>query len=324
MDSAATAEPTTASGHAHAKAILVGEHFVLDGATAVAIGLPGFRTEVRVHRVQPGSLRVHFAPESAPQGTWADDTRKMLQMACELVGLEGEIEVTIASTVPLGRGLGSSAALAVAAVRAAERLHHLRDPADADLLADAREVECIVHGHSSGLDPAAAATDGAVLFRGGAVQERVAVAQVPALQQARWVLLDLGMAASTRAAIAAARNARGKLGDAAVHRLVAQTTAAAETVARALHAGDVTTLAEGLQAAGQALVLLGVVDMAMQVVIDTALEAGALAAKQTGAGLGGMLLALCDTPEAAGKVRSRCKSLTAGQWLVPVAMTEKK
>ncbi|MSP90476.1 MAG: hypothetical protein EXR79_01510 [Myxococcales bacterium] len=310
---------TEASGYGHGKAILVGEHHVLDGATAVAIGLPWFRTDVTLGCWGSGPLTVSFEAGTDLGGTWAEDTRKMLTKACTLADVDADVTVAIRSNVPLGRGLGSSAALAVAAVRAAHRLATGAAPDGADLLADAREVECIVHGRSSGLDPAAAAGTGAVLFRGGGILDRVPIACTPALLAARWVLLDLGVAASTRTAIEAAQTARGRLGAEAVRSLRDRTTAAAAMAASALERGDVDALAEALTTAGACLEPLGVVDGAMRVVLDAAIDSGARAAKQTGAGMGGMLLALCADAGAAERVRAATRNLTAGQWVLTVA-----
>ena len=310
---------TDARGAGHGKAILVGEHHVLDGATALAIGLPWFRTDVTLARSGAGPLTLDFDADTDLGGTWAGDTRQMLAKACTLAGLDGQVTVAIRSNVPLGRGLGSSAALAVAAVRAAHRLARGAAPEGADLLADAREVECIVHGRSSGLDPAAAAGTGAVLFRGGGILDRLAISATPALLAARWVLLDLGVAASTRTAIEAAQSARSRLGPDAVRRLRERTTTAATVAAAALEKGDVDALAEALTTAGACLEPLGVVDAAMRMVLDAAVGAGARAAKQTGAGMGGMLLALCADAGAAERVRATTKRLTAGQWVLAVA-----
>ncbi len=281
----------TATGHGHGKTILIGEHHVMDGARALAIGLPPFRTDVTLTRGAPGTLHVTLEDDVDP--VVANDTRHMFLAAAQAAGLSGEIRARIESTVPMRRGLGSSAALAVAAVRAAWRLADRAEPTAAELLHAARQCESIVHGNSSGLDPAAAAGTDPVLFQSGQVLQRVHVA--PVLASARWLLADLGASVPTRDAIAIAMHHRRELGVDAVKELNAQTSAAADQAMAALESGDLTRLAIALRSAGEAMEPLGVVNVAMREALVAMRAAGALAAKQTGAGLGGMLLALCTT-----------------------------
>ena len=46
-----------ATGHGHGKTILIGEHHVMDGARALAIGLAPFRTDVTLTRGTPGACK---------------------------------------------------------------------------------------------------------------------------------------------------------------------------------------------------------------------------------------------------------------------------
>ena len=299
---------TTATGHGHGKTILIGEHHVMDGARALAIGLPPFRTDVTLTRGAAGTLKIVL--EDDVDALVAEDTCKMFQAALEPAGLDGEVLVHIASSVPMRRGLGSSAALAVAAVRAAYRLADREAPSPEALLEAARACEAIVHGRSSGLDPAAASGTDPVLFQSGRVLQRVHVA--PALRNARWLLADLGASVPTRDAIAIAMHHRRELGVDAVRALNEQTSGAADLAMRALENGDLPDLARALSTAGEAMEPLGVVNVAMQDALQAMRAAGALAAKQTGAGLGGMLLALCaneaDAQAVATAIAPRIKS----------------
>ena len=304
----------TATAVGHGKTILIGEHHVMDGALALATGLAPFATEVAMSRHADGALRVELQPALDP--LVADDTRQMLRAAAQSAGLDGELRVSIASTVPMRRGLGSSAALAVAAVRAAWQLAGRGAPEPSALLAAARACENVVHGHSSGLDPAAAAGQVPLLFQHGAVVRTLAVAAQ--LRDARWVLVDLGTSIPTRDAIAIAVHRRREMGAAAVAALTAQVSVAAEQAAGALETGDLTKLAIALRSAGLALEPLGVVSAPMQEVLARMRDAGALAAKQTGAGLGGMLLGLCPTAAAAAAVTAAVTAHSRGQWSLAI------
>lgn len=305
---------TTATGHGHGKTILIGEHHVMDGARALAIGLPPFRTDVTLTRGEAGALRITLDDDVDVQV--AQDTQQMFLAAARAAGLTGEIRVHIASTVPMRRGLGSSAALSVAAVRAAWQLAERPEPTGPELLDAARQCESIVHGRSSGLDPAAAAGTEPVLFQQGQVLQRVHVA--PKLATARWLLADLGASVPTRDAIAIAMHERRELGPEAVKALNDQTSAAADQAMEALESGDLTRLAIALRTAGEAMEPLGVVNVAMRDALTAMCAAGALAAKQTGAGLGGMLLALCRSEEDAQAIASAVAARIRAHWTLAI------
>jgi mevalonate kinase len=292
---------STCTGTGHGKAILVGEHHVQTGAVET-LPARNFGLDWRDVRL----------PEAVRR-----DTLAMITRACDLAGLDVALRLTIDSTVPIRSGLGSSAALAVAALRAAHGLQG-RMLAANHLLDEAREVECVVHGRSSGLDPAAAAAGGgAVLFQEGRVLAQVAIHR--SLTSARWVMLDLGGGVPTREAIDLAHVHRARLGPQLVKELTLSVSDAARDAARGLEVGDLVTLGDAIARAGTAMEPLGVVDTAMRHVLSLCVEGGALAAKQTGAGLGGMLLALAPDEAVAQRILALTLPHVRAHWLLPLA-----
>lgn len=313
-------------GAAHGKAILIGEHWVLAGVPALALALPSWTTQVRWG--DEGPLRL--AADSPLDAEAAASSLTMLRAACaELaahaglavdvkVELLGRGEVAIASTVPMHRGFGSSAAFAVAALRA------LADREGAALLPDqvwaaARAVENVVHGSSSGLDPAAAMADGAaVRFQGGAPRGAIRPAVTPAMRDARWVLLDVGAAPSTATAVARAKAARAAMPEPFHEALWHATATAAAQAEAALVCGDPVALGAAMDAADAALRPLGVVDARLEAAIEAMRAAGALGAKQSGAGMGGVVLALAPDATIADTMRSAGAQCAAATWMLEI------
>jgi mevalonate kinase len=125
----------------------------------------------------------------------------------------------------------------------------------------------------------------------------------------------------TRQAIAVADQHRACLAADDHQAWVDATTAAAQQAADALATGDVAALAHALSSAGAALEPLGVVDARMRQVLALAVQGGALAAKQTGAGLGGMLLALLPNAAVAPAVRALVAPHVHDTWLIPLTAT---
>ena len=74
------------------------------------------------------------------------------------------IRLTIGGDLPMGYGLGSSAAVVVGIIRVAS-LFFQRSLPLSDMLILAKQVEHLQHGQSSGIDPSACLHEGVILYR---------------------------------------------------------------------------------------------------------------------------------------------------------------
>ena len=101
-------------GVAPGKLILCGEHAVVDGYWAIATALPRLTTVTLTPR--PGPTALAAAPDAL------DTTDGRLLPALLTVLPADGLAVGIRSELPIGCGLGSSAALAVATLRALAEL----------------------------------------------------------------------------------------------------------------------------------------------------------------------------------------------------------
>ncbi len=138
-----------ATGSAPGKVILSGEHAVVYGYPCIATAL-SLRTTVRLYE-RPGSTGLADSSGADPR----------LQKALAAVLPPDGLGVEIDSTLPIGRGLGSSAALSVALVRARAAWENRT----LDFEATHRQgfvVERLFHGSPSGVDHAVSALGGAV------------------------------------------------------------------------------------------------------------------------------------------------------------------
>ena len=166
-------------GKAHAKVILVGEHFVVpsvdargnavSGSAAVAIPLPGLHTEVRL--TPSTSVSCELDSESEEQG-FTDGATDLMEKALRLAAnrfqwdlAEKPLHIYSSSNFPASRGLGSSASFSVALTRAFKRL----SAKQCDVRTEAQQLENLFHGKSSGLDTSTIAGDAAILFRNGEI-----------------------------------------------------------------------------------------------------------------------------------------------------------
>jgi len=292
------------------KVYLFGEHAVVYGEPAVPCAIER-RARVDVQRRTDGKLRVHSEDLSlngftVEYGTSSDD-RPDVDVSESLVSaamgyVDGAIDqvrdvtgdddvgfdVTIESDIPLGAGLGSSAAVVVAAIDAATR--ELGVTLDIDELAErAFQTEYAVQeGQASRADTFCSATGGAVRVEGDDCRSLDAP-ELPIV-----IGFD-GGAGDTGELVAGVR------------RLREQYTFAAETIEtigdivrngeQALADGDVEELGRLMDFNHGLLSALGVSSRSLDRMVWAARDADAYGAKLTGAGGGGCIVALDPTDE---------------------------
>jgi mevalonate kinase len=266
-----------AQGSAPGKLILFGEHAVVYGHPAIAAAV-GLRSTVRLHR--------HGGPTHIRRSSFRDE--RLQQAVARALPPQG-LAVDIASELPPGRGMGSSASIAVAMVRAAVALAGERP--DADLLFErSLALERIFHGQPSGVDNAVSIRGGMVRYRKGPplVLQPIAVQQPLEL-----VVLDSGRTGSTASLVAQVRAARP-----AVDPILDAIGALVERLGEL--GDDPATLGAAMDENHALLRQLGVSDDTLDGLCAFAREHGALGAKLSGAGGGGVVLAWTPRERQAG------------------------
>lgn len=259
----------SAEGWASGKLILVGEHAVVHGQPAVAFAV-SLGTTVRLTPTDGATaLDVDF-----------DDPR-LREAVVTAVGEQGW-RVHIRTDLPVGRGMGSSASLAVALVRA----HAAATGTSPDVYARALTVERVFHGNPSGVDVAVATHGGVLRFQRTAEGATWSRLPCPGWQV---VVLDSGTRGDTGALVAGVTARRPGIDDdlAAIGAVVDQ-------VADVLD--DPPALGPLLTENHRLLGRLGVSTPVLDDLVQLALDHGALGAKLSGAGGGGVVLALVDDP----------------------------
>lgn len=270
---------------AFGKWILVGEHAVLRGAPALVFPLTS------------KSLQLHFTPNSKPFMLFYEGEARthaqekvslVLDTAFELLHISPQGHLHIKNEIPVGTGLGASAALSVAI---AKWLKACFEP-KLDIFNFARELENLLHGQSSGLDIAGSmATDGCVYFQSG-----VATVLKPSWQP-HIKLSYSGSEGNTAqciekvAALKAANPKQALAVDARMQQAV-------EQAKEALVTEDIHLLAEAMNHASSCFSDWGLISASLKQQMEQEIEKGALAVKPTGSGCGGHIISLWH-PEAA-------------------------
>jgi len=296
-----TSSPQPTRAEACGKAIIVGEHAVVYGATAVAMPVQSMHIHVQLSPVRNSRGQVVFA-ESGERPTVrlmlgrkraSEHLTAVVEDAFALLGIRPfSVDIEGHSSVLMGGGLGSSAALCVVTLRALAASVGIKLGAG-DLALLANQLEARFHGKPSGLDTAVVAHERLIAFRRGTPPVAFAAASPNGTtgDGAGWsfALIDSGMRAPTIAMIKlAAPFFAGSAGDARVKRFDTHAT----TSMRALASGRIDDLAGAMSEAQTLLSEAGVATAPLVEISDESVRCGALAAKITGAGGGGCVLAL--------------------------------
>ncbi|MBL8783363.1 MAG: mevalonate kinase [Deltaproteobacteria bacterium] len=273
-------------GRAIGKAIVVGEHFVVHGSPAIAVPVRGRHVEVVIGARTLATARRH--PES-------ERARSAIVAMLDELGVPenalSEVALEVGGDLPLGAGLGGSAAVAAALGRAL-------GVSAADLPDFVHRMERLAHGKPSGVDGAVVCAERAVWFQvtdeGPQMRwldgedGRAAAADLPL-----WIAIvpRMGSTKDAVARVGAFREAE----PATFSRLAAAAREDALAARDALAAGDLADLATMgaiFDRAQARLETVGVSTPALAALVAAARAQGAYGAKLSGAGLGGAVLAV--------------------------------
>ncbi|MFE0062538.1 mevalonate kinase [Streptomyces sp. NPDC059003] len=296
--------PPSGSGRAHGKAILLGEHAVVYGAPAVALPLPALSCTITATlSTEPGGGPGHYrhTPFTVPESDASAPAPGLLPPGlCLLIDTAlrqaarldvPAMDLLVESDIPLGRGLGSSAACACALAHALDQLLRLRLSA-AEVFEYIQIAETVAHGRASGIDALATRATRLVLLADGHPT-------TPPVGAEAWIVVaDSGSPGYTQQAVGmlrAAFDSHPLRREYFLHRSQSLTRLALH----ALEQGRLDRLGWHLGACHALLAELQLTTDRVDALVDAALAHGALGAKMTGGGLGGCVIALTDTAVAA-------------------------
>lgn len=281
--------------HAAGKVILVGEHAVVYGRPAVALPVSQVRAQATVEDADEGQGILIVA---ADLGLTVAMGRRNLEGALHPLevtvggvlehlglGMEHDLTITVTSTIPIARGLGSGAAVSTAITRAVAQ-HFSTELAADGVSRLVYEVERLHHGTPSGIDNTVIAYERPVYFVRGQRPETFAVGQTLAL-----VIADTGLASSTKEVVGAVRRAWQESKD-RYEDLFDRIGALVQQARRAIERGDLEQVGCIMDENHRLLQEMGVSSPRLDALVEAARRQGALGAKLSGAGRGGNVIAL--------------------------------
>lgn len=282
-------------GKAHSKIILMGEHSVVYGYSAIALPLKDIEVTCQI---KPADKAIVF--------DFQDTLSTAIYAALEYLGnTEVAITYDIKSEVPQQRGMGSSAAVSIAAIRAV--FNYFEQPLNEETLEIlVNQAEIIAHTNPSGLDAKTCLSNQAIKFI-----RNVGFETLDLSLNAYLVIADTGIHGNTREAV-------DKVAAAEETNLpyLAQLGLLAEQVEQAIKNKDLHDMGQSMTAAHAILQKIGVSVEKSDHLVQVALEAGALGAKMSGGGLGGCIIALAQNQEQAQVIAEKLEKEGASQtWI---------
>jgi mevalonate kinase len=300
----ATDAPDVTVGRAWGKVILLGEHAVVYGVPALAIGIDRGAVAWAEPGGVPGApcrLVVEGWDVTVSENQRDHDLARAFHALLDAERAKGRVlgglSVRARSDLPPGGGLGCSAALGVAIARAVSPGISTDDVQEL-----AMAWERIFHGNPSGVDAAVSSRGGGVFFQKGRGIESVK------LKSSLLVCVgSTGIASSTKTMVDSVARLRDRRPE-----VVAKTFEGIASLVRnarlAMEAGDRVGLGRLMDLNQMLLGGLFVSTEEIERMCGLARDAGALGAKLTGAGGGGCVVALVGGASIAERVLEAWKS----------------
>ncbi|WP_299024634.1 mevalonate kinase [uncultured Thermanaerothrix sp.] len=280
---------------APAKVILFGEHTVVYGHPAIAVPIHELVARVTII---PQPTRSGPPEIEAPQIDLRTSLDRLppehpivraFQLVAEALGLDHwpALHLHLTSSIPVASGMGSSAATAVALVRALSAFMG-RPLSDAEVCELAYRLEQRHHGTPSGIDNTVITFDRPIFFvRYQPVEFLTFAAPLHLL------IADTGVKSLTREAVAGVRQRWEKdpiLYEARFKAIGELTRRAKEALIR----GKIEEVGTLMTENHRLLVEIGVSSPELDRLVKAAVSAGALGAKLSGGGQGGIMIALAQ------------------------------
>lgn len=276
------------------KIILLGEHAVVYGRPALAVPI-SLAVEARVQLGGTGVQMVipRWGVEQLVRPSNAQGISGILGNTLKALKLDNEnMRIEVFPHVPRAMGLGGSAALAVAVIRALDDQFELGID-DNRVNELAFECEKAAHGTPSGIDNTLATFGSPLLYRNTGTPEFTEVSPGQPLHLVVGLTGKESLTAQTVARVRTAWERQQTRYDGLFDQIGALTTAAAD----AFRAGHLADLGELMNLCQGYLNALQLSTPELEELIHIAREHDCLGAKLTGGGGGGSMIALCESAD---------------------------
>lgn len=283
-------------GFGRGKVILLGEHAVVHGCPAIAVGIErGVTANATVAKhdlLQLSPWDLALRPD--PKGN--EPLQRAFAAALALYPARPSLEVNAQVDLPAGAGLGCSAAIGVAILDAIDETLGI-ERSRTELATAALAWEKVFHGNPSGIDNTMSAVGGVALYRKGD-----ALRPLRSNKPLQLVVGYSGESSSTKEMVASVGR-QLQSDPTRVNKAFEGIEVLVRNAKLAIEAGDHVALGQLLDLNHTILSSLMLCTTKLDDMCQAARRAGALGAKMTGAGGGGCMFALAPKRDEALRLR---------------------
>ncbi|KRN88659.1 mevalonate kinase [Ligilactobacillus ceti] len=301
-------------GTSHAKTILIGEHAVVYNKPAIALPLNTLTITVQITPNQPGQGLALLSDYYTGPLTQIPEKLTGIKLLIQTILAEHQVatpdlNLKIISKIPHERGMGSSAAVGIAIIRALYNYFNW-DLTNNELLRLANISETYMHKSPSGLDATTCASDQPIWMI-----KNTEIKPLELNLDGYLVICDTGILGQTKEAIQIVKNNltnNPQTAQAHLDNLEKLTYQAKEQLAT----NQVHALGQTFTQAQASLAALGVSLPEIDNLIAQSLTYGSLGSKITGGGRGGCLICLTADLPTAEKLATQMKQAGVQQtWI---------
>lgn len=293
-----------AEGKGYGKTILFGEHFVVYGLPGIASAIAQYQSAkveasdkflIADNRLETPGYKVEKRAEQ-------EKSVELILKKMELDMEKTPIKITLAGDLICASGVGASAASSAAIARAVSAYQE-KEFTDNYLNEIAYEGEKGYHGTPSGIDNTCATYGGLLWFEKNLEGGKNKIDLLPLKEPIPVVLGNTGITASTAEAVAEVKAAK-EANPGKFQKIFDAYTEIASSARKAIEDFDLQKLGELMNKNHELLLEIGVGCPESIEIVKIARENGALGAKITGTGKGGLVLALAQNKAAQDKIAS--------------------
>jgi len=303
-------------GYGYGKVILFGEHFVVHGMPALVAALHR-KTVASVKHLTNEKSRIIDNRPKVPT-FYPAKSEKYLNLVNNIRGymnVADELEVTLAGDLMVtSGGIGASAATAASVAWAINNYYKLG--LNKDQINQATFFgEQAVHGTPSGIDNTAAVFGGVFIFKNNPEENSFERVEVTLREPLNLLLIDSGQRSDTQHVIqqvTTLKNDNATL----MKRITQEYCDLLKSAKDAFENNDRVRVGALMNQNHELLQKIGVSSSILDDIVETACQAGALGAKLTGTGCGGIVIALMPNKHVQNEV---CRVLEGRGYFVEEA-----
>jgi len=304
------------SGKGYGKTILFGEHFVVYGLSAIASALGSYTTaDVKV--IEGNGWTVDDQRPETPgyKKQKHNEAMQSVQNVIDYLKIDTKnqkLEITFNGNLIAASGVGASAAQCTSLARALNDTFNL-DLEDEKINEAAYEGEKSYHGTPSGIDNTASTYGGLIWFKKSMSGGKNTMDLLQARKKMSLVIANSGITASTTEVVADVRHLKEKY-PVKFEKIFNEYENLAEDAKNALINGDIITIGDLMNQNHKLLQEITVSGEVNDNLVEIALKNGAVGAKMTGTGRGGLVIALAENEEKQVKIANAIESKGYDAW----------